>query len=62
MKIIAVSNFDNESISDSLVAENVSEYYANYIVEFLNNKFGGVLATYFYRVVEDEYKLYIFEP
>lgn len=62
MKIIAVSNFDNESVSDVLVAENVSEYYAKHIVEFLNGKFSGTSSPNYYRVVSDDHKLYKFEP
>lgn len=62
MKIIAVSNFDNESVSDELVAENVTEYYAKRIVDFLNGKFSGTTALYYYRAVSDDHKLYKFEP
>lgn len=62
MKIIAVSNFNNESVSDVLVAENVSEYYAKYIVEFLNSKFSGTSSPNYYRAVLDDHKLYKFEP
>lgn len=61
MKIIAVSNFDNERISDFLVAENVSEWYAEKI-SFLLNEFTGLSSTMFYKGVKDNYKLYEFQP
>lgn len=61
MKIIAVSNFDKESVSDILIAESVSEYYVRYIVEFLNSRFSGMSSPNYYRAVPDDHKLYKFE-
>ena len=61
MKIIAVDNFDNESVSDHLVCENVNEHYGNLIVKFLNSE-GDNYSPYFYRLVSDDHKLYIWEP
>jgi hypothetical protein len=57
MKIIAVDNFDNESVSDLLVCENISDYHGNLIVKFLNDREGDY-SPYFYRLVSD----YIWEP
>lgn len=62
MKIIKVDNFDRDSISDTLVAENVSEFYAEHIVTLLNEKFSGDRSSDFYKSVEDNHKLYEFEP
>lgn len=62
MKIIRVDNFNRESVSDSLVAENVSEYYAKIVVKLLNEKLSGCTSPNYYRAVEDDYKLYKFEP
>lgn len=62
MKIICVDNFNRESRSDNLVAENVNAYYAKFIVEILNERFSGRDCSDFYRVVENDYKLYTFEP
>ena len=36
MKIIKVDNFDRESVSDTLIATNVSKYYAKIISLMLN--------------------------
>lgn len=62
MKIIRIDNFNRDSISDILVAENVSELYALIIVEFLNEKYSGEASSYFYIYRSDDYKLYTFEP
>ncbi len=58
MKIIGKSNFDNESVSDVLICENILEGYAKKIVEKLNNDELAFSDTYFYELVEDDYKLY----
>ena len=62
MKIIVVDNFDRESESDTLVAENVNKYYGEFIVDFLNDKFSGDSSSEWFRLVEDNHKLYEFEP
>lgn len=62
MKIICVDNFDRESRDDSLVCENVNKYMGKQIVEFLIEKFSGNESSDFFRLVEDDYKLYTFEP
>ena len=61
MKIIAVDNFDRDSESDELIAENVPEHWANRIVSLLNEKVGRMSRDYF-RAVSDDYKLYVWEP
>lgn len=62
MKIINVDNFDRESVDDKLVCENINEYYGEYIVDWLNEKFSGNHSSDFYRLVEDDHKLYVWEP
>lgn len=62
MKIIAKDNFDRETVSENLVAENVSQFYAPIIVRFLNEKFSGMDAPHFFAVEPDDYKLYKWEP
>jgi len=62
MKIIIVDNFGRESSSDTLMAEIVNKYWGEKIVCFLNNKFSGDDAPYYFRLVEDDHELYIFEP
>jgi hypothetical protein len=61
MKIICKDNYDREHVSDTLVCENVNEYYANHITKLLNEKEGDHSPDY-YRAVPDDHKLYKFEP
>lgn len=61
MKIIGTSNFDRDSVSDILIAENVHEYWADKFVKMMNTK-SGKYSTYFYQVKPDNYKLYEWEP
>lgn len=62
MKIIKTDNLDRESVSDVLVATNVSNYYAPVIARMLNKVLSGVGSPDFYKAVEDDYKLYEFAP
>ena len=63
MKIIMVDNFDRDSISDVLIADNVNKFYADYIAEALNKKFSpGDYAQSFFKPVDNDYKLYEFMP
>jgi len=62
MKIIRVSNFGTESVSDQLIAAEVSEYYGKFLVNKLINKFSGDNAPDWFRLVPDDYKLYEFKP
>lgn len=57
MKIIAVDNFARESVADKLIAENVSEYWGNHIVEALNDRFPED-HTYYFKLVNNEYVLW----
>ena len=61
MKIIATSNFDNESVSDLLIAENINEYYSILIADYFNSRI-KYDDKYFYKPVMNDYKLYKFEP
>lgn len=62
MKIIATSNFDHETQSDRLVAENVkSEYEAKVIVNALNDE-SGEFSRDFFKAVADDHVLYVWEP
>ena len=62
MKIISIDNFGREDISDTLIAENVDEYWSIQIAKLLNKNFSGNEASYFFKAVEDDHKLYEFEP
>jgi len=62
MKIIKKDNFDRESVSDVLIAENVDVQWADMIVEALNNKLSGMYAEAFFAVKPDNYELYKYDP
>ena len=62
MKIIGVDNFGRESVSDSVVAENISEYYGKAITDFLIEEFSGDGSPDYFRLVADDYELYEFKP
>lgn len=58
MKIIGISNYDNDYVSDVLIKENVTESEGKKIIEKMNKN----NDYYFYKIVPDNYKLYKFEP
>lgn len=60
MKIILTDNFNRDCISDKLIAENVIPHYAYLIVNKLNHDLHSD-SPYFYKAVENEYKLYKYE-
>jgi len=62
MKIILVDNFDRERINDILIAENVNKIWGARIVKFLRDTFSNSNSSDWFRLVEDDYKLYKFEP
>ena len=62
MKVIAVSNFDDDQIDDILVCEAESKYWAGSIAKSLNKTSGGDRSPHFFKVVDDNYVLYKWEP
>lgn len=61
MKIVAVSNFDLDTVDDVLIAENVSKEYADGILGYLNKNFCSAHAKYCFFLKEDAYVLHKFE-
>lgn len=63
MKIIAVDNFNRENHDDRLVCENISsDREAKVILTSLQIILGGERCAEFYKIVDDNYKLYTFKP
>ena len=62
MKIVQTDNFDRENVSESLIAENVPEFWAEKIVTLLNDKYSGSTTSFFCQVKPDDYQLYKWEP
>lgn len=58
-KVIAIDNFGREHISDKLTANNLSWKKARKLAKILNdNASGGDNSPWYYRAVDDNYKLY----
>lgn len=63
MKIIATQNQAKETVSDVLVADRIThKEYGETMVRGLNDRYCTSDSSYwFYKLVEDDYKLYVFE-
>jgi hypothetical protein len=61
MKVVGVSNFCDETISDILVCSEVNNYYGQRIVEMLNFEVNDY-SRYYYKLKNDDYELYVWEP
>lgn len=57
MKIIAIDNFGRETEPDILIAENVNQQYIDYLLETLNDEYGGEYSTHYFTSVNDDYVL-----
>ncbi len=62
MKIIKKDNFDRDSVSDVLIAENVPQYWAELIERVLNETLGGPTRDVWIVATPDDYKLYVYNP
>lgn len=60
-KIIGVSNFNLDEVSDILIAENLNKYYGKKIVTFLQDTMHES-DTYYPRLVDQNHELYVWEP
>lgn len=61
MKIIAKSNFDNETFSEYVIAEGLNSYYGPLIVKFLQDTTRDGDSVW-PVLVSDDYELYKWEP
>lgn len=62
MKIIKKDNLDRYVVSDILIAENLTEFWAERICSFLNEEYAEDFGPDFFAVEKDEYLLYIYNP
>ena len=61
MKIIKMNNFDDETVDDFLVCDNIKDKELGKIMlEALIAKC-TIYSIHFYKLVEDDYKLYEFK-
>lgn len=58
MKVVAIDNFNRESVADILVAEGLSEQDAQRLATEKNEQFSGPYAPRHYVVTPDDYKLW----
>ena len=61
MKIIARDNYNRDDRSETLVDENVAEYYAKLVAKLLNAYEPEDTPNY-YVAMPDDFKLFIWEP
>jgi hypothetical protein len=61
MKIVGISNFCKDNVSDIIIAENVNEYYGKLIIKFLE-EITKEHDEYYPKLVDDNYKLYKWRP
>lgn len=62
MKIAATSNFDLETFNEYFVAHDVNVHFANKAINAIGKSEGEFNSDVYYRVVDDNYKLQIWEP
>lgn len=59
MKVIAVDNYDRSIVPDKLIAgPGLSKQDAKTIASALNGSYPSHIHEWFYRAVEDDYKLF----
>lgn len=61
MKVVGISNFAHESVSDVLHAQGLTQKAADYAAKCLNKALDK-RAVYFYVVKPESYVLYEFKP
>ena len=61
-KVVCISNFDKDTVSDELLCENLSLDTANMITNAMNKCYSSSTSTYYYVVKPQEYVLYTWEP
>lgn len=57
-RILQASNFNEDWFNESFILWPMQEQYAKQIADTLNKE-SGENSRYYYRVVENDYKLYI---
>ena len=60
-KVIAIDNYDRESVSDQLIKDNLSETNANILASKMNSEVDDDHPWY-YKAIPEGVKLYQFNP
>jgi len=58
MKIVMTDNFARETVADFLVCTDIDEPLASKIVDSLNSEFSGETSPNWFRVYEDDRRLW----
>lgn len=58
MKIITKDNFDRDLFREIVVAENVSKYLGEQLVNAWNDKYWNDHSDWYLKLVEDDYELF----
>jgi hypothetical protein len=58
LKVIIKDNFGRDYFTETVVAENVSEFLGKQLVEQWNNKYWNEHSDCYLELVEDDYVLY----
>lgn len=58
MKIVIKDNFGRDLYSEMVVAENVSKYFGEQLVELHNEMYWNEHSYHYLALVEDDYELY----
>lgn len=63
-RVVDVDNFDGEGpqSTEKFITEAIDNDMARLIASTLNNEYSGYSAPRYYRVVPEDYKLFIFQP
>ncbi len=63
MQIIATDNLNRETVSEKVVAKDITDQYANEVAAFLNSKYcTSDNSPWFFVVRPADYVPYTFEP
>jgi hypothetical protein len=60
VKVIRTDNLDRDHVSDELVCSGIHAVIGKFVVDALNERYRD--RDYWYRLVPDDHKLYVFEP
>jgi hypothetical protein len=58
MKIITKDNFCRDYYTETVIAENVNEFFGKQLVQQWNDKYWHEHSDHYLELVEDDYELY----
>jgi len=63
-RVVDVDNFNWQGppSTERFITEPISQEMAEFIAMNLNDRYSGSRAPRYYRVVKEDYKLFVFEP